>query len=470
MFENLSERLSGVFDGLLGQATLSEQDVSAAMREVRLALLEADVALPIVKSFIRTASKRATGKAVMRSVKPADQIIKIVHDELISLLNGAGEQPPDMRLEDPPATILMVGLQGSGKTTTTAKLARTLTRLARKKVLMASLDIHRPAAMQQLQVLGEQAEIDTLPIIPDTSAQAIAKRAVTQAESGGYDILILDTAGRLHIDQELMQEVVEIRNIANPKETLLVLDGLTGQDAVNTAGEFESQVGITGVVLTRMEGDSRGGAALSMRAVTGKPIRFVGTGEKLEDLETFEATRIANRILGMGDIISLVEKAAQAFEVEAIERTKRRLQKGVFNMNDYRGHITNVVKMGGLQSVMAGFPMSRAMPKVNQSNFDDGILYRQLALIDSMTKQERVNPSILKASRRQRIANGAGLQVADVNTLMKSYLSMSKMMKGFLKKSGGLAQVMESLGVDDKADDSPLDKNSINQVINAIRQ
>ncbi|MCY4005371.1 MAG: signal recognition particle protein [Rhodobacteraceae bacterium] len=449
MFDNLSDRLSRVFGGLQRQGTLTEQEVESAMREVRIALLEADVALPVVKSFIRSASRRATGSAVLRSISPGDLVIKIVHDELIGLLKGDDDSDADLRINNPPATILVVGLQGSGKTTSTAKIAKFLSDRNQKKVLMASLDTRRPAAMEQLQLLGEQAEIDTLPIFAGLSATEITERAVRRCEIGGYDILLLDTAGRMHIDQELMNEVVEIRDIAQPRETLLVLDGLTGQDAVNTAGEFDSQIGVSGVVLTRMEGDGRGGAALSMRAVTGQPIRFVGTGEKIENIERFDPERVAGRILGMGDIVALVEKAAATIERESAERAAKRLQKGIFNLNDFRRQLESVEKMGGMQSVMSSLPgMGKFAAKLDQSGMDENMLRRSIAIINSMTRQERVNPSLLQASRRRRIAMGAGVTVSDVNQLIKTYKQLAQAMKLFAKKGrGGIASLLAGAGI-----------------------
>ena len=449
MFDNLSDRLSDVFGGLRRRGALTEQDVSVAMREVRVALLEADVALPIARSFIRTVSRKATGQAVMRSVAPGDLVIKIVHDELIKLLQGEENEFEDFRIDSPPSAILMVGLQGSGKTTSSAKLAQWLTNRESKKVLMASLDTRRPAAMEQLRVLGEQAQIDTLPISPGQSATEITERAVRRAEIGGYDVLILDTAGRLHVDQELMREVVDIRNIAAPRETLLVLDGLTGQDAVNTAQEFDAQVGVSGVILTRMEGDGRGGAALSMRAVTGKPIRFVGTGEKLENIERFDPERIAGRILGMGDIVSLVEKAAETLESETAARAARRMQKGFFNLNDMRTQLESVQKMGGMESMLSHMPGMKALSsRVGEAGLGDGFVNSQIAIINSMTRRERVKPSILQASRRKRIAAGAGVQVSDVNRLMKAHAQMAKVAKSYSKGGfGGIGAMLSNAGL-----------------------
>jgi len=444
MFENLSERLGGVFDRLTKQGALSADDVTAALREVRVALLEADVSLPVARSFIKRVQEKATGSAVTKSVTPGQQVVKIVHDELIATLKG-DEDPGRLKIDNPPAPVLMVGLQGSGKTTTTAKLARRLKEREGKRVLMASLDTNRPAAMEQLAILGGQIGVDTLPIVKGENAVAIAKRAKSQATLGGYDVYLLDTAGRLHIDEVLMDEVQAVRDAVNPRETLLVVDGLTGQDAVNVATEFEGKVGITGVVLTRMDGDGRGGAALSMRAVTGKPIRFVGLGEKTDALETFEAERIAGRILGMGDIVALVEKAQQVLEAEQAERMMKRFQKGQFNMNDLRQQLEQMLKMGGMQSVMGMMPgMAKMSKQAEEAGFDDRMLKRQIALIQSMTKKERANPDLLQASRKKRIAAGAGLEVAELNKLLKMHRQMADVMKK-LGKGGMLKQAMKSM-------------------------
>jgi len=444
MFESLSQRLGSVFDRLNRQGALSADDVTAALREVRVALLEADVALPVARDFIRRVQGKATGSAVTKSVTPGQMVVKIVHDELIEVLKGEGD-PGKLKIDNPPAPVLMVGLQGSGKTTTTAKLARRLKEREGKKVLMASLDTNRPAAMEQLAILGAQIGVDTLPIVKGESAVQIAKRAKTQASLGGYDVFLLDTAGRLHIDQVLMDEVQQVRDIANPRETLLVVDGLTGQDAVNVATEFESKVGITGVVLTRMDGDGRGGAALSMRAITGKPIRFVGLGEKTDALETFEPERIAGRILGMGDIVSLVEKAQATMEAEQAERMMKRFQKGQFNMNDLKGQLEQMLKMGGMQSVMGMMPgMGKMAQQAEAAGFDDRMLKRQIALIQSMTKKERANPDLLQASRKKRIATGAGLEVSELNKLLKMQRQMGDTMKK-LGKGGMLKQAMKSM-------------------------
>ena len=438
MFENLSERLSGVFDRLTKQGALSEEDVKTALREVRVALLEADVSLPVARDFVKTVQDKATGQAVTKSVTPGQQVVKIVHDALIDTLKGIGE-PGALKIDAPPAPILMVGLQGGGKTTTTAKLAKRLTDRDGKRVLMASLDVNRPAAMEQLAILGQQIGVDTLPIVKGENPVQIAKRARTQANMGGYDVYMLDTAGRLSIDEELMAQVEAVRDVANPRETLLVVDGLTGQDAVHTAQNFDDRIGITGVVLTRMDGDGRGGAALSMRAVTGKPIKFVGLGEKMDALETFEPERIAGRILGMGDIVALVEKAQETIEAEQAERMMRRMAKGQFNMNDLRMQLEQMLKMGGMEGMMGMMPgMGKMAAQVKNAGFDDKILKHQIAMIQSMTKKERSQPQVLQASRKKRIARGSGMQVSDLNKLLKMHRQMSDMMKKMGKGKGGM--------------------------------
>ena len=447
MFENLSERLGGVFDRLTKQGAPSEDDVKTALREVRVALLEADVSLPVARQFIKSVEKKATGAAVTKSITPGQQVVKIVHDELIATLAGEGE-PGQLRVDSPPAPILMVGLQGGGKTTTTAKLAKRLKERDGKKVLMASLDVNRPAAMEQLEILGKQIGVDTLPIVKGEDPVAIAKRAKTQAGLGGYDVYMLDTAGRLSIDEELMAQVEAVRDVANPRETILVVDGLTGQDAVNTAQNFDDRIGITGVVLTRMDGDGRGGAALSMRAVTGKPIKFVGLGEKMDALETFEPDRVAGRILGMGDIVALVEKAQQTLEAEQAERMMKRFQKGQFNMNDLRMQLDQMIKMGGMEGMMSMMPgMGKMAKQMEGAGIDDRILKQQIALINSMTKKERANPQLLQASRKKRIAAGAGMEVSDLNKLLKMQRQMADMMKkmGKMGKGGMLKQAMRGM-------------------------
>ncbi len=436
MFETLSDRLSGVFGSLTRQGALTDEDIATALREVRVALLEADVSLPVARDFVRTVADKARGQAVTKSVTPGQQVVKIVHDALVDMLRGEGE-PGALKIDSPPAPILMVGLQGSGKTTTTAKLARRLKDRDGKRILMASLDTRRPAAMEQLAILGSQVGVDTLPIVPGQDAVAIAKRAKQQGTLGGYDIVMLDTAGRLHVDDELMAEVAAVRDATSPHETLLVVDGLTGQDAVNVAEQFDGRVGISGVVLTRMDGDGRGGAALSMRAVTGKPIRFVGLGERMDALEEFHPDRIAGRILGMGDIVALVEKAQETLEIEAAERMMKRFQKGQFNMNDLKGQLQQMQKMGGMQGVMGLLPgMAKMSKQMDEAGLDDRMLRRQIALINSMTKRERRNPELLQASRKRRVAAGAGLEVQELNRLLKMHRQMADMMK----KMGGMGK------------------------------
>ena len=444
MFESLSDRLSGVFDRLTKQGTLSDEDVKSALREVRVALLEADVSLPVARDFIKRVQDEATGQAVTRSVTPGQQVVKIVHDALVVTLSGE-DDPGALKIDNPPAPILMVGLQGSGKTTTTAKLAKRLKEREGKRVLMASLDVNRPAAMEQLAILGTQIGVDTLPIVKGEDPVAIAKRAKTQAGLGGYDVYMLDTAGRLHIDSELIAQAAAVRDVANPRETLLVVDGLTGQDAVNVATEFDGKIGVSGVVLTRMDGDGRGGAALSMRAVTGKPIRFVGLGEKMDALETFEPERVAGRILGMGDIVSLVEKAQDTIEAQQAEKMMKRFQKGQFNMNDLKMQLEQMQKMGGMEGVMGMMPgMGKMSKQMDASGIDDKMLARQVALIQSMTKTERANPRILQASRKKRIARGAGLEVSELNKLLKMQRQMGDMMKK-MGKGGMLKQAMKGM-------------------------
>ncbi|MCE0505971.1 signal recognition particle protein [Roseivivax sp. GX 12232] len=476
MFENLSDRLGGVFDRLTKQGALSEEDVRTALREVRVALLEADVSLPVARAFIKSVEKKATGAAVTKSVTPGQQVVKIVHDELITVLAGEeGADPGDLRISNPPAPILMVGLQGGGKTTSTAKLAKRLTERDRKKVLMASLDVQRPAAMEQLEILGKQIGVDTLPIVKGEDPVAIAKRAKTQASLGGYDVYMLDTAGRLSIDEELMTQVEAVRDVANPRETLLVVDGLTGQDAVHTAENFDLRIGISGVVLTRMDGDGRGGAALSMRQVTGKPIKFVGLGEKMDALETFEPERVAGRILGMGDIVALVEKAQQTLEAEQAERMMKRFQKGQFNMNDLKMQLDQMLKMGGMESMMSMMPgMGKMAKQMEGAGMDDSVLRQQIALINSMTKKERANPQLLQASRKKRIAKGSGLEVSELNKLLKMQRQMADMMKkmGKMSKGGALKQAMRGMfgkgGMPPGMDPSQMDPKQLEAAAKAM--
>jgi len=447
MFENLSERLGGVFDRLTKQGALSEEDVKTALREVRVALLEADVSLPVARDFVKKVQEQATGQAVTKSVTPGQQVVKIVHDALIDVLRGEGD-PGALKVDNPPAPILMVGLQGSGKTTTTGKLAKRLKEKDGKRVLLASLDVYRPAAMDQLAVLGQQIGVDTLPIVPGQTPVDIAKRAKQQATMGGYDVYMLDTAGRLQIDEVLMKEVEDVRDVVSPRETLLVVDGLTGQVAVEVAEEFDNKIGISGVVLTRMDGDGRGGAALSMRAVTGKPIKYVGLGEKMDALETFEPDRIAGRILGMGDIVALVEKAQETIEAEQAERMMKRFTKGQFNMNDLKMQLEQMLKMGGMEGIMGMMPgMGKMAKQVQDAGMDDTVIKRQIALIQSMTKKERANPQLLQASRKKRIAAGSGQQVSDLNKLLKMHRQMADMMKkmGKMGKGKMMKQAMKGL-------------------------
>jgi len=428
MFESLSQRLGKVFDRLRGRGALSESDVDEALREVRLALLEADVALPVVKSFIGGVRLRAIGQEVIRSVTPGQMVVKIVHDHLVETL-GASTAEINLRAV-PPVPILMVGLQGSGKTTTSAKLALRLTQRERKKVLMASLDTRRPAAQEQLRVLGEQTGVATLAIVPGEPPLAIARRAMERGRLEGFDVVLLDTAGRLAIDEELMAEAAAIRDETKPAETLLVVDAMTGQDAVTVATNFNEKVGVTGIVLTRVDGDARGGAALSMRAVTGRPIKLIGLGEKLDALDVFHPDRIAGRILGMGDIVGLVEKAAETVEKEEAEKLARKVQKGEFDLDDMANQLRQLRKMGGLGGVMGMLPgVQKVKAQLDGAKVDDKMIRRQEAIIGSMTRAERRDVKLLNASRRRRIAIGSGTSVEDVNRLVKQYMEMSRMMK-----------------------------------------
>ena len=448
MFETLSQGFSAALEKLTKQGVLSEDEISIALREVRSALLEADVSLDITKRFIKSVGEKARGQAVTKSVTPGQQVIKIVHDELIKVLEGTSETSNALKIDNPPATILMVGLQGSGKTTTSAKLALRLQSKEKKKVLMASLDTRRPAAMEQLEILGKSNSIDTLPIVKNQSAQQITSRAIQQASLGGYDVIILDSAGRMQIDDELMKEIETIKDLSNPNETLLIADGLTGQEAVNVASAFNDRLNISGVVLTRMDGDGRGGAALSMVSTIGRSIKFIGTGEKVEALEEFHPDRIARRILGMGDIVSLVEKASETLEAEKAERSMRRFQKGLFNMNDLKSQLEQMQKMGGLKSLMGMMPgMGKLTKNLDDKSLDDSVIRRQIALIQSMTKKERASPSLLQASRKRRIALGAGVEVPELNKLIKMHRQMSDMMKrmGKMGGKGMLKSFMEQM-------------------------
>lgn len=441
MFEVLTERLTGVFDRLTGRGALSEKDVETALREVRVALLEADVALPVVKDLINKIKEEAVGEAVIRSVKPGQQIIKIVHDGLVDMLGGTGPAEPLRIYGEPPNVIMMAGLQGSGKTSTTAKIALRLTKLERKRVLMASLDVRRPAAMEQLRVLGASANIDTLAIVPGQQPVDIARRAVQAARLGGHDVVILDTAGRTSLDEDMMTEAAEVAAATSPGEILLVADSLTGQDAVETARRFHARLALTGLVLTRADGDGRGGAALSMRAVTGLPIKFLAVGEKIDALETFDAGRVAGRILGQGDIVSLVEKAAQTVDREDAEKLAKKMQKGIFDLEDLEKQLGQVLAIGGMKGVLGMLPgMGKLKDQLGAANLDDKMVKRQIAIIRSMTRAERQKPDLLNASRRKRIAKGAGVDVADVNKVLKMHRSMADMAKAMGKgKLGNLA-------------------------------
>ncbi len=446
MFDSLSERLGGILDRLTRRGALSEADVDAALREVRRALLEADVALDVVRSFVDEVKKHAVGIAVIKSVTPGQMVVKIVHDQLIATL-GATADPIDLNAPAPVA-IMMVGLQGSGKTTTTAKIARRLTEQGRRKVLMASLDTRRPAAMEQLAVLGQQVSVDTLPIVTGQTPPQIARRAMEAARLGGFDVVMLDTAGRTTLDEDMMAEAAAVKQAASPHEVLLVADALTGQDAVNLARSFDERVGLTGIVLTRVDGDGRGGAALSMRAVTGKPIKLIGTGEKLDALEDFDPARIAGRILGMGDIVSLVEKAAATIDAEKAARVAEKMRRGAFDLADLREQLGQMQTMGGIGGLMGMMPgIAKMKNQIAAANLDERVLKRQMAIIDSMTPRERRNPDLLKASRKRRIAEGSGTKPEDINRLLKMHRGMADMMKAMSgAKRGPMAGIAQMMG------------------------
>ena len=447
MFDNLSEKLGGILDRLTRRGALSEADVDLALREVRRALLEADVSLDVARAFVDGVKKQAVGVEVMKSVTPGQMVVKIVHDQLVATLGSEG-QGVDLNVA-PPVAIMMVGLQGSGKTTTTAKIAKRLVDRQRRKVLMASLDVRRPAAMEQLAVLGRETQINTLPIVEGQSPTQIARRAIEAAKLGAYDVVLLDTAGRTTLDDAMMSEATEVKQAVNPHEVLLVADALTGQDAVTLARSFDERVGLSGIVLTRVDGDGRGGAALSMRAVTGKPIKLIGIGEKLDALEEFDPARIAGRILGMGDIVALVEKAAANIDAEKAMRTAEKMRKGAFDLGDLREQLTQMQGMGGLGGLMSMLPgIAKMKNQLAAANIDESVIKRQIAIIDSMTPQERRNPDILKASRKKRIASGSGTTPEAINKLLKMHRGMADMMKmmGGAKR-GPLAGLAKAMGL-----------------------
>jgi signal recognition particle subunit SRP54 len=453
MFDNLSDRLGGVFDRLKGRGALKEQDVRDAMREVRVALLEADVALPVARRFIDAVTEKAVGQDVLRSITPGQQVVKIVHDELVAMLSGDGAGADEhgavegLNLEaKPPVVIMMVGLQGSGKTTTTAKLGKLIREKHGKKAMMASLDVNRPAAQEQLAVLGEQVDIATLPIMAGQQPVDIARRAMESARLQNFDVLLLDTAGRLHVDEALMAEMKAVSGVSAPTEVLLVVDALTGQDAVNVAQSFSGEVPLTGVVLTRMDGDARGGAALSMRAVTGKPIKFAGTGEKLDAIETFRPGSVADRILGMGDVVSLVEKAAATIKEDEAAKLAENFEKGKFDLNDLRMQLKQMQNMGGLGMLAGMMPgMKKAKAAMAASSMDDKVLVHMDAIIGSMTAKERGNPNLMNAKRKKRVAAGSGTDVQSVNKLLKMHQEMGRAMKQ-LRKMGGLKSLAAMFG------------------------
>ena len=441
MFDGLTDKLSAAFSKITSRGVLNEKDIDEAMREIRVALLEADVSLPVVRSFIAQVKEQALGEKVVRSIQPGQMVVKIVHDELVKLL-GSDESELNFKAV-PPACVLMVGLQGSGKTTTSAKIANLLKN--KKKILLASLDIYRPAAQEQLVQLGAQIGVDTLPIVQGEKPEEIARRALKQGKSGSYDVIILDTAGRLHIDEALMDEVARIKEITNPTEVLLVADSMIGQDACNVAKEFNDKVGVTGIVLTRVDGSSRAGAALSMRMISGAPIKYLGTGEKIDEFEAFHPDRLAGRILGQGDVVSLVEKTMEKIDREEAEEVAKKMMKGKFDLEDMLTQLRQVQKLGSLGSLMGMIPgLSKFRAQIEESGVGDNLIKKQEAIILSMTKKERREPDIIKASRKKRIAAGAGVEVHDVNKLLKSYEQMSTMMKKMGKLGGmkGLAAQM----------------------------
>src|SRR5678816_642058 len=438
MFDTLSDRLGSVFDRLRGRGALTDGDVRSAMREVRVALLEADVALPVARDFVEQVTEKAVGQEVLRSVTPGQMVVKIVHDALVETL---GSDASELNIDvNPPAIIMMVGLQGSGKTTTTAKLAKRLSERDRKRVLMASLDVARPAAQEQLAVLGRQTNVDTLPIVAGQQPVDIAKRAIQAAKLQAYDVVLLDTAGRLHVDDALMGEMKSVAQASSPTETLLVVDSLTGQDAVNVAKGFAGEVDLTGVILTRLDGDARGGAALSMRAVTGKPIKFAGVGEALDKIEAFHPDRVAGRILGMGDVVSLVERAAETIEMEDAEKLAAKMAKGKFDLDDLWSQLKQMQRMGGLGALAGMMPGLKGMKGAMDQAQDSKALVHMEAMLSSMTAKERLKPEIINAKRKIRVAKGSGTTVQEINKLLKMHQEMATAMKR-LKKMGGLGKI-----------------------------
>lgn len=440
MFDSLTDKLGSAFSRLTSRGVLNEKDIDEAMREIRIALLEADVSLSVVKTFIAQVKEQALGEKVVKSIQPGQMVVKIVHDELVKLLGS--EQGSELNFRTtPPAVILMVGLQGSGKTTTSAKIANRIKK--NKKVMLASLDIYRPAAQEQLAQLAEQTKVYSLPILKGEKPEATTKRALAEAKKGGYDVVILDTAGRLQIDAELMNEVVAVKKLANPIETLLVADALIGQEACNVAKEFHEKVGLTGIVLTRLDGTSRAGAALSMKMVANVPVKFMGTGEKIDEFEEFHPERIAGRILGQGDVVSLVEKAVENVDREEAEKLAKKMMKGKFDLEDMLSQLRQVQKLGSMGSLIGMIPgLSRFKDQIESSGIGDSLVKKQEAIILSMTIKERRHPEIIKASRKKRIAAGAGVEVQDVNKLLKSYEQMSTVMKR-MGNMGGLASLMK---------------------------
>lgn len=436
MFESLTQRLSGTIERLRGRGRLTEENIREATREVRIALLEADVALPVVRQFMTRAREMATGEEIIKAVRPADQVVKIVYDGLIEMLGGEEAEPLNLNAV-PPVVILMAGLQGSGKTTTTAKLALRLSKFDRKKVMLASLDTRRPAAMEQLKILAEQVGVDFLPIVAGQGALDITRRALQAAKIQGFDVLILDTAGRTTLDEALMTEAADIAKISNPTETFLVADSLTGQDAVRTAAAFHERLPLTGLILTRADGDARGGAMLSMRATTGLPIKFLGAGEKIDALDVFDARRIAGRILGQGDVVALVEKAAQELDASKAAAAAKKMAKGQFDLDDLAQQLQQMKRMGGLGGIMNLLPgVQKVKKQIEESNISDKTFDRQVAIISSMTKIERKKPDLLNASRKRRIAAGAGVEVQEINRLLKQHRQMADTFKSMARSNG----------------------------------